>query len=508
MTAPSGAGTAVRTAVRPADWVPIASLAAIALLLHVPVSMGAIFGEADSARFVSDALLWAKGGIRTETMSDYRYFISPGYTMLVRALLPVSATSGVHIATVLGAVNLVASILVVGPAYRLFARFTTPAGAWIASVWLLWMPTFWQSGLYGFPTLLAEFALLVALLRFDRLLAGDARHSEIAELTGIGVLLTVMVLLKADLYLSTVAFAGLLLLRGRVERRWIIRVAVALAVPLLASVLVSTILVWPERNVFSYLMQWNSQYGLSLAAAERHNQRGGFARTLGFASLPLFAVGLAWLAWRRRWPELLMLLVWGALPLVFWYFRAGDSARHHFQSSVPVALGIGMLFAAAPRLGRWRVPAALLFVLLDYIVYPASGDTKWPSGNLYGSAALIKGSVGQLQRLGNQVASDSASRVALVGLGLVQPFAETAVLLRADRVLSAMSSRKSDTDERVLHVQEARGEREFLSARVSQSQFGSVLARYRAAGYTVLLAETDSAGMHAVLERVPAPSHY
>src|SRR5919107_1781396 len=73
----------------------IVLLLLFAAVVHAPVPYGNLYGEQDSARLTIDALLWEKTGIRSVSLSEYRYFTSSGYIFFIKQMMGVPRASGI-----------------------------------------------------------------------------------------------------------------------------------------------------------------------------------------------------------------------------------------------------------------------------------------------------------------------------------------------------------------------------------------------------------------------------
>ena len=99
-----------------------------ALIMHLPARMGDLYGEPDAARLVDSALLWTRAGLRTEALSQYRYYTSPAYIWLITVLLPKASGSLAPAASALNTINLIAAVVITVPLYLLFRRIAGAAG--------------------------------------------------------------------------------------------------------------------------------------------------------------------------------------------------------------------------------------------------------------------------------------------------------------------------------------------------------------------------------------------
>src|SRR5262249_45175565 len=186
---------------------------------------------------------------------------------------------------------------------------------------------------------------------FDRWLMGEGGRRG-ATLTIIACLLclTAAILLKADVYLSSVALWGLLLYRRRWSARPVALLALMEAVPVAILCVVARELLQASPGALAYAGTWTRTFPARSAPAFTLEHGLQLMKSFGLLTLPAFAISLLLLVRARRYALAATLLVWAALPVAFWFVRPGDSARHHFQSTVPVALGVGIL------LTRLRAP--------------------------------------------------------------------------------------------------------------------------------------------------------
>jgi hypothetical protein len=117
--------------------------------------------------------------------------------------------------------------------------------------------------------------------------------------------------------------------------------------------------------------------------------------------------------------------------VAFWFVRPGDSARHHFPSTIPVALGVGIVLARLRT--PWRYAALALLAAVNYWAFPPSPSTVKTSGNLIGSGRLTARWVALDQRLARAFADRAEPRAAFLGT-FTEPYVEDQVLSLADSV--------------------------------------------------------------------------
>jgi hypothetical protein len=141
------------------------------------------------------------------------------------------------------------------------------------------------------------------------------------------------------------------------------------------------------------------------------------------------------LARARQYALAALLLTWAALPVAFWIGREGDSARHHFQSTIPIALGVGLVLARLPIRSTWRYVALALLAAVNYSAFSPSSSTRVTSGNLIRSGHMTARRVAVYHRLARSYADQDVPSTAFLGT-FTNPFAENQVLSLADSVTS------------------------------------------------------------------------
>lgn len=407
------------------------------LVLHLLTPMASFYGEPDAATLVSDALLWVRGGIRTNAISEYRYYTSPAYIWFVTRLLPARGGDITAVITTLNRINLVMSAAIVVPFFLVCRRIAGQRAALIASGLISFVPTFFQGGLYGFPTLIGEFFLLWAIWLYDRWLTSERQWSADAWVLGaVCACLALALLVKADVYVGAVALWGLLLLRRRLSWTNAGALAIVGAVPVLVSYVVAHALLVQSPDTAHYAADWNQKFPFDPRRELNRTHILQVLKSMGVLSIPVFTVALVWLVRRRSYALAATLAVWAALPVLFWFFRFGDSARHHFPSSVPVTLGVAILFAALPGRDLARYAAAAALVLVNYFAFPPDASTLTTSGRLIASGRLTAAYAGAHTRAASEFADVAVSRKVFIGGWRRVWYVQNAVLARADSVLS------------------------------------------------------------------------
>jgi len=335
------------------------------------------------------------------------------------------------------------AVLIVVPLYLLFRRIAGERAALLGTLLLTVIPAFWQGGSYGFPSLPAELLFVSALWLYDRWLTGDGGDRwAVPLLVACCACLTAAVLLKADIYLGAVALWGLIVYRRRLSWWNAAVLAVIGLVPVAVLYGVATTLLRGSAGAFEYADTWRDTFPADPGPALTVRHVLQVVKSMGLLTLPLFAGACVVLLRARRYALTAMLATWSAIPIAFWFVRLGDSARHHFPATVPVALGVGILLAGLPVRTAWRFTALALLVVANYFAFGPAETTVTTSGNLIGSARLVEERVGRYHDLAREYFERDATRKAYVGT-FTNPYVANEVLARADSVLSVRPVKRS-----------------------------------------------------------------
>lgn len=469
-------------------------LLVVAAFVHVPFYFGHYYGEQDAARLVSDALVWQKAGIRSEAISEYRYYSSPAYIWLSMQAVSLSEVTAKYPAYYLNMLNLLVAIIIVVPLFFFFRRLSDHRSAFLATFLLLFVPAFWQSGLYGFPHLLSLLFLVCALLIYDMHLTDNS--ITLSNMTMTGMLILISVLLKADIFLGAIVVVLLPIYRKRVSRQNILWALGLLLVPVFVAFLVSKVLMSGNLPPTEYMMQWSTQYNVSISRLFSLRTIGGITMSMGLLSIPVFIMSLVWMLRRNRFSTAVVLAIWFAIPLAFWASRVGDSSRHHLQSSLPLALGIGIVFASLTWKPIVRYSALALLILLNYFAFPASSSTLAASGNLAGSAYLIKNRVSDYHRVAEQYAQIDSEKKVVFGT-ITNPYVDAEILYRAATVDTVRRYRLFGYDTIEIHY--VMNDKKYISSsvRIQEPEVPAAIALFSNDGYGVFSMEFDREGKEA-----------
>ncbi len=470
----------------------LCALVLLSVLVYGPSHFGHLYGEQDTARLVIDALAWLKANVRDYSLSEYRYYTSPGYIWLIKELYPFAERSQLPIAFWLNTINWVCALAFPIPTYLLFRGLLGRLPAVLGVVLLCVTPAFWLAGLYGFPSLPSLFLMVVALLIFDRYLAGSLRGPRIAHWLMVALCLLGATLLKADVWLSCVAMLGIAAVRRQTSWIRLAEIVVLAVCPAIVSLLISRALLADSPTSADYLESWNVQYRPWLS--------GSLLRpvikvcfSMGVASSLIFGVCVTRLLRRREFRLLFFLASWAILPIAFWVFRPGDSPRHHLPATVPIALALGW-FLAEFRTRRW-VPVLMVAALIlgNYFALPPSPSTLRPSGRLFESAEMIRQRVSRYHQAAREYAGSRVPRKVILG-SFTNPYFDAEVLTSAQSVISVKRGQYLGYD--AIEIVHTEGARTFVSTsvRLSPNQIRDAAATFSRSGYRVFSFEYEVGG--------------
>ena len=465
-------------------------LITVALATRLPAYIGDVYGEQDEARLVVDALAWAQAGVRNEALSEYRYYTSPGYIGLIVVVAKLARIADISLASLLGAFNFLLSIVIVVPAYRLAIRLTDPETALLAGLAMLFMPMLWHASTYGFPHLPALFCLICAYLLYDRRIAGEPLIGARGDLAVVILLLVACALFKADVYLGAAGLPALLLLRNKVTLRRVVELALILVIPVLAVVGTAQMLLQASPTTGEYMQGYERQYPLALWHLKSWWLVEGWMMAFGFYAVPVFALGLGVALVRGRWALVALLVLWIAAPFAFWFFRPGDSARHHLPEAFPVALGVGIAIAALSG-RRWlRYGVLALLVGAGYLRYPPTDDNFRTGGRVPESAQMVRARMLHYHHLAREYQAMPAPRKVLLGT-ITNPYVDAEVLWAAERVVRI--ERRPLLGYDAIQIASIGGGRELFSAsvRLNAEEAPAAARRFSDQGYTVYSIEYD-----------------
>jgi hypothetical protein len=318
--------------------------------------------------------LHSAGGV-AQTM-DYGRQFSPGIYLLFRCFQDLLPADPSHTLSVLNALGLAAGSLLPWPLYLIFRRTLKPAAAAAGVLLTVASPLIWETTLYFHPIVPATLLLLLALLSYGRI-RPSVSGAGFALLTGLLGLCAV--LMRAEILLAAPALLLLVLLSSRRKRDLLLAGGLSLGVAL-SSIAVLRGLSSGSSSAWGEIPAYIRQY-LERYMRPSMLPRSLFWTTLGIGLGTVLGV-LAALAARfsgragrsaaqaapaarsRR----LVLLVWIAVPLLFWLPNPVPRMRHYFLVVPALVWILGETVLA--RLSFRALARTVLLLLLVNLAIP------------------------------------------------------------------------------------------------------------------------------------------
>ncbi|MEM7541268.1 MAG: hypothetical protein AAF384_06720 [Pseudomonadota bacterium] len=472
-------------------WLALGVIVLAGLILRLLTPFADVYGEPDVARLVVDAELLRKGGVTTQLISEYRYYVSPGYIFLALGAGIAADALGIHVGYLLNGINALTFVVFGVAAYFLIARLTDRTAAFFAATSLLFMPVVFWGGAYGFPSLISVLALTIATLLYDMRLTDQHWLGRHGDLVIIVALLIGAALLKADMYLAAIGLIALQLHRRGWHSRELAFLIAILGIAPIVTIMVGKTMLAGDAQFTQFATGYQKKYGLELWRAYSWWYIEGWMMAFGLFATPIAVIGAIRMLLTGHWRLIAALLMWAGAPFLFWYFRIGDSMRHHLPEALPIAIGIGVAIGTLQR--RPPLAIAALFVLLsvNYCWYPVTENGYRPSGRLVGSLQDRHAYVERLHYFGKTYAANPSSKKVILGT-VGNPYADAEVLENAAKVTSARRDHELGYDQIVHDIIDHHGRAIIhTSVRVDPDKAPAAANVYQNAGYSVFSFEYD-----------------
>jgi hypothetical protein len=357
------------------EWIFIGLAAFLAFAVHWHFRLSG-FGEQDAARLATDALDWHFNGPLDLAKVDYRLRTSPLYIQGLKLALD----SGLSLRSLPRFMNgfsvLSSSACLVG-LHLLFRQLATPAIAATATFVYSLTPCFWLGSIYGMPTMPA-----LTLLVFSALAFGEAadqaslRSPRFGGFLALSALLAALAFsLKADIALSSGVLLLPLIARDRLRPALLACIPLIVGIGTLFTLSYANHLALPAVEAAKgdgnappgFFESWSARFPFKWSLLVDPKNNAPITHAVGSVLFVLCVLALLHGALGDRKRRFLALgaAIWGLVPLLFWGFKIGNSARHNLPAFPPlVFLAVSMLFELAQNRARraWISIATLLAV--------------------------------------------------------------------------------------------------------------------------------------------------
>jgi hypothetical protein len=405
-------------------WVILLGLVFLNLALHIPFSLIDTLGEQDAGRLVIASIEAAYLTSGTRYTNHEPIYSAPLYAEALRAGILSGLMSPATIIAWMTLASLLASAIATAMLYLFVLNLTQSVWAAAGAGLLLQLvPAFWFNSIYGFPTMLAISFFLVSLVMFQIGLKREEPGLRMVLFGGAFIFFLLAVLTKIDALLAAAIFCLPVWESGRPRRArvlWIGALIIAALVCLLVYALVTRSLL-VEQTAPTFYRNWGSKFPLQWRHFFTLANAKILLRTAGLFSIPLGVIAFLLLVRERRYRAILFWLLMSAMPLVlFWGFRASNSARHNLIPGLFLVVLLALPLATHRR-KLWSLVLALVCVA-NYFILAPDASTVAPSGRLFASSRLLLQSAASLHQRGRIISEFPEARIAVVGNGSAQPY--------------------------------------------------------------------------------------
>jgi len=392
----------------------------VSVVSHFPFVLNG-FGELDATRIGVSVIDIIKHGSKGAFINYYFNDVIPLYILYLKLFMKFIDYDFSLLPIVMNYTNAVFGTLTVIPAFLLIERlFKSPSIAFCTVLALIFVPSFYQSTISGFPHLLALFFLLLSLLSY--LSALDSKQDGIMYLRMLLATLffTTSLLLKSDYVLSAGVFAGILFVRKIKDKQ---KVSSAFLIVIISGILFLVIrhLIIGQgsgaTNSVTGFSEWYRTFfpGITSLASLPHLKRQIKPLIFGIGVITFFLViiSFAYFLIKRRFNILCFTLSWAALPTIIWMIIHGNNARHNMLSALPFLIMIMMFFYEKAH--RYILILTISLILGNYFITSPSSSILTPSGNLFKSNTLLKQRTAAFHSRAKEIININEERIAVMG---------------------------------------------------------------------------------------------
>ncbi|RJR17851.1 MAG: hypothetical protein C4581_07270 [Nitrospiraceae bacterium] len=362
----------------------------IAIISRFPFVLNG-FGETDSANLavsIIDFITYGNKGFLTEL---YFLDVVPLYVAYIKFVLRLLDNNYSYLPAVMNYTNAVFGTLIVVPSYLLVSRlFNNNIIAFCTSLTFSFVPSIYQSSIYGFPHLIALFFFILSLYFF---LTWIDNLRSVWFISSI-VALTVAILFKSDIILGSGAYFGLLYIKRRLGKENILLFILVITLSLVSFFLLRRMILGESNGSTTSLSgftEWFMHFVapvLSKSISQLiRDQAGPIAYGSGILNFIMATLVIFFYLKHRSIHIIVFIFSWSALPTFLWLILWINSARHNMLSVLPFIVIIFLyIHEKAPRL---ILLFPVLLTLGNLLVTTPSASTRIPSGSIFQSQSML-----------------------------------------------------------------------------------------------------------------------
>jgi len=359
-------------------------------LLRIPLIFKSI-GEQDQARFILQTINNEFGFHSGE---------SPLYSILLNFLFSINndIAQTVYFSNY---INLFFGFCVIIIIYNISIHFFDTKTSFYSILLFLFTPSFWLSNLYGYPHLIAYFFYLLSIFAIIQM----NNHSKSFNLFFFSSIIfyIISLLFKIDLILGIFLNIFLILFYLNNKKKRIYAFFYLLFIPLITYICKKIFFYSSNAPTISILstIEWLSHY-LKIFLKKQNseifwNQFFPIISSMGI----IFFIGIIftifYLIKNKKWKYLIVNLLSSILPITFWFFIAGNSARHNMMWIYPLIL---LFTHQLTKILTNKLEIIILtIIVLNYFSIPPNSYAASPSTNILLSKNLITTRINHYSKL-------------------------------------------------------------------------------------------------------------
>jgi hypothetical protein len=403
------------------------------LAIHIPFAVFDSFGEQDGARIGIQAVLSGHSGeLEAPNLLPFSaplYLHSLFYLVKSDWILPPELPRFMAILSLAMSAIFSASFFLF-----LLEQSRSPLMALTGTLGIQFVPIYWLSSLYGFPTIVALGFLMCSIVLFQYSIQRIDIFPRSLGLISSFIVFLIAVCCKVDMIFGVPIFLVPIWNRvGPRKQKWIYSSALAIAaaiVFLLFNLYAKSLTPWSNSAPSRQWINWFDHFfrGLEMLLTQKNLLTIGTA--MGIFTFWVAAAGSAFSFVTRKNIWLVLGALGVSIPVIFfWSLIGGNSARHNLMPAV--FLWIPIVAPLATRSPLWRLMwgcVILCLIAVNYFYFPPSSSTVRPSGRLIASISEFNQRVEKHSQQGAKVATLPESRILVITENSLIPYFYFAIL--------------------------------------------------------------------------------
>lgn len=396
-------------------YLPLYALLLISIIFRFPFVLKG-FGETDAANLAVSIIDFINHGGEGFLTGLYFIDVVPLYVVYIKFVMKLLGNNYGYLTTVMNYTNAIAGTLIIIPAYLLVKRlFYNNAIAFYTTLTFIFVPSIYQSSIYGFPHLIA-LCFFITSLYFFLVWLDDKRYIWL----GLSfAALTSTILFKSDFMLGSGAYFGLLCMRKVKEKE---KIVLSFFVIILSIAFFLFLRHWmtgmSQGNTASLpnFLEWFKHFSGPLFSKSIfqliQDQVGPIAYGIGILNCIMAGIVFAFYLVKMKTDVLALILSWTALPTFIWLLLWINSARHNMLSVLPFLMIIFLfIYEKAPK---FMALSAMLLIAGNVLVTSPSASTRVPSGSLFKSQGILDSQMNNLHVVAMKIAELDNDKIVFV----------------------------------------------------------------------------------------------